>query len=90
MTFELNPAKTFRAVHSEIAVEHAAAVRTNKFHVIHDFALSEMSTGRDITPEELRGAKIYINILLNMAEKPESPKPAAPDKSLGQPPNDKK
>lgn len=85
MSFTLNPSKTFRAVHAELAVEHAAAVRTNKFHVVIDFAMAKLATNPKITSENLTGAREFVEEYLNIAERPEEPKPLAPDKPLGQP-----
>lgn len=70
----------------ELAMEHSGNVRKSKYSVVLNYALSEMAMGKDVTPEELRGAKIFIGILLNIAEKPAPLPPPLPDKSLGQPP----
>lgn len=81
----LSPSVLFRSTEKDLATEHAGNVLKKNFSKVLTYALAEMATGRDVTPEELRGAKAFIGILLNLSEIPEPPKPAAPDKSLGQP-----
>lgn len=80
----LSPSVLFRATEKDLATEHAGNVLTIKFSKLLTYTLAEMATGRDVSPEELRGAKMFIGILLNLSEIPKPPKPVAPDKSLGQ------
>lgn len=77
----LSPIALFQATQKEIAADHAANVRSSKFTTVLNFALAEMAF-RNMTNEELRGARIYIGILMNMGEKPETIKPPAPSKDL--------
>jgi len=79
----LSPITIFQQTQKELAAEHQAAVRTSALAVRLSFALAEMAGRQQVTTENLLGARMFVNIFLNLAEKPEVPKPAAPDKSLG-------
>lgn len=78
---KLSSITLFQSAHHELAADHAANVRSSKYTTVLNFALAEMA-GRDVTNDELRGARIYIGILMNMGEKPETIKPPAPNKDL--------
>lgn len=79
----LTPAITFLKTQPELAAEHSADVRSSKMPVILSFALAAMAGKSNVTNDNLLGARIFIDTLLNLAEKPEVPKLAAPNKDLG-------
>ena len=80
----LTPISVFQSVHKELAVEHQAAVRSNALAIRLSFALAAMAGKTSVTSENLIGARIFIDTFLNLAEKPEQPKPMVPNKDLGQ------
>jgi hypothetical protein len=79
----LSPITHFQKTRATDAEELFKAVRTVWMTSALTHALAEMS-GRNATNDELRGARIFIGILLNMAEPIPAPAPPLPDKSLGQ------
>ena len=85
----LSPIAHFQQVRPTEAEELFKAVRTSWMTSALTYSLAEMS-GRSATNDELRGARLFISILLNLAEPIPAPAPPLPDKSLGQKPTETK
>lgn len=79
----LKPIEVFQSTHKDDAAAHAALVRTSALNLALSFALAEMAGRTSITSENLVGARMFAGIFLNLAEKPEPPKPMLPNKDLG-------
>ena len=82
---QLTPYQVFQATQKDAAAAHQSIVRTAGFSMILSFALAEMAGRANVTSENLVGARMAFNILLNLAEKPDVAKPPLPNKDLGQP-----
>ena len=79
----LSPIAHFQKVRPAEAEELFKVMRTSWMTSAMIYALAEMS-GRNATNDELRGARAFMALLLNMAEPIPAPAPPLPDKSLGQ------
>lgn len=81
----LSPKLLFQHSNRELAQEHARNVLSSGTTTILTICIAELSLNPKLTTENLIGARQFIETFLNLSEIPEPPKPAAPDKSLGQP-----
>jgi len=79
----LSPILNFQQTQKAAAEQLAQTIRTSWMPTALTFALAEMSS-RNATREELIGARIFIGILMNLAEPLSPPTPALPSKELGQ------
>lgn len=85
---QLTPKTVFIATQKESAQEHSALVRSSRFSILLTFVLAKRAAD-GATSEQLKGAKDFIDDLLNMAEKPEPIKSLLPPKDLGSKPPEK-
>lgn len=90
MQLALTPSAIFQQTQKELSQEHQAFVRSSRSATVLTFALAEMAGRVGVTSENLIGARMLINIFLNLAEKPEVAKQQLPPKDLGSKPTEKK
>lgn len=78
----LKPIELFQKTQKEFAAEHQADVLGSKLRLTLTFALAAMAGKTNVTNENLVGARIFIDTLLNLAEKPEVDRPPMPQKDI--------
>lgn len=78
----LMPMTVFQATQKELAAEHQSNVRSTRLPILLTFALAEIAGRPNVSSENLIGARMLINTLLNLAEKPEVPNKTAPNKDI--------
>ncbi len=81
MPLSLSPILNFQGQHKAVAEELSKVMRTGFMATSMSFALSEMAY-RNASKEEMIGAKIFIGVLMNLAEPLPIPPPSLPDKEL--------
>lgn len=79
---QLKPIDLYQKTQKDSAPEHQAQVHTSRYQVALTFALAAMAGKPNVTNENLMGARIFIDTLLNLAEKPEVDRVPLPQKDL--------
>ena len=80
----LSPILNFQNQHKEAAAELSKVIKSGFMATSMSFALAELASRPSITQEQIAGAKLYIEKLMNLAEPLPAPVPAIPSKELGQ------